>query len=249
MLKSRQVAHGLRARSLEQITGSSASPLRSATTVASNSVGHPGALLRFHNPQKPQRFLWQVAIGAVASPRRMCSVAMYSHLNRRASSLASCMTFRARSVKRSYIVRYSLAIAGVARCSDLRANPLPPRNKIALPAESLALLVGFLRRIGTCGHTRQQEDRDHHRHPALRVLAFLQIRPVFPCGTLMPTSLLPKGWARNDPPGLGNALLWQGGGYAVWASPIEIALPPLYYAPPRLPHASTGLGLRRMSSA
>src|SRR5271168_2402462 len=36
-------------------------------------------------------------------PRRMCSVPIYSWLKRWASWLASCITLRARSVKRSYI--------------------------------------------------------------------------------------------------------------------------------------------------
>src|SRR5436305_6027617 len=40
---------------------------------------------------------------SLTRPRRMCSVPMYSWLNRCASWLASCITFRARSVKRSYI--------------------------------------------------------------------------------------------------------------------------------------------------
>src|SRR5579884_739482 len=38
------------------------------------------------------------------SPNRMCSVPMYSWLKRCASWLASCITLRARSVKRSYMV-------------------------------------------------------------------------------------------------------------------------------------------------
>src|ERR1700678_137322 len=41
------------------------------------------------------------------SPSRMCSVPMYSWLKRCASWLASCITFRARSVKRSYIYAVS----------------------------------------------------------------------------------------------------------------------------------------------
>src|SRR5207244_7617700 len=40
---------------------------------------------------------------SLTRPRRMCSVPMYSWLKRRASWLASCITLRARSVKRSYI--------------------------------------------------------------------------------------------------------------------------------------------------
>src|SRR5205823_3201299 len=40
---------------------------------------------------------------SLTRPRRMCSVPMYSWLNRCASWLASCITLRARSVKRSYM--------------------------------------------------------------------------------------------------------------------------------------------------
>src|SRR5579883_2427717 len=40
---------------------------------------------------------------SLTRPRRMCSVPIYSWLKRWASWLASCMTLRARSVKRSYI--------------------------------------------------------------------------------------------------------------------------------------------------
>src|SRR5206468_10376048 len=40
---------------------------------------------------------------SLTRPRRMCSVPMYSWLKRWASWLASCITLRARSVKRSYI--------------------------------------------------------------------------------------------------------------------------------------------------
>src|SRR5262245_4706020 len=40
---------------------------------------------------------------SLTSPRRMCSVPMYSWLKRCASWLASCITLRARSVNRSYI--------------------------------------------------------------------------------------------------------------------------------------------------
>src|SRR5580692_10225945 len=41
------------------------------------------------------------------SPSSMCSVPMYSWLNRCASWLASCITLRARSVNRSYIYAVS----------------------------------------------------------------------------------------------------------------------------------------------
>src|SRR5437763_8162580 len=44
---------------------------------------------------------------SLTNPKRMCSVPMYSWLNRWASWLANCMTFRARSVKRSYIEAFS----------------------------------------------------------------------------------------------------------------------------------------------
>src|SRR5438874_4459603 len=40
---------------------------------------------------------------SLTSPSRICSVPMYSWLSRCASWLASCITLRARSVKRSYI--------------------------------------------------------------------------------------------------------------------------------------------------
>src|SRR5579871_5698800 len=40
---------------------------------------------------------------SLTRPRRMCSVPTYSWLNRCASWLASCITLRARSVKRSYM--------------------------------------------------------------------------------------------------------------------------------------------------
>ena len=40
---------------------------------------------------------------SLTRPSRMCSVPMYSWLKRCASWLASCITLRARSVKRSYI--------------------------------------------------------------------------------------------------------------------------------------------------
>src|SRR5437660_8559125 len=40
---------------------------------------------------------------SLTRPRRTCSVPMYSWLSRCASWLASCITLRARSVKRSYI--------------------------------------------------------------------------------------------------------------------------------------------------
>src|SRR5947209_7826496 len=40
---------------------------------------------------------------SLTRPRRMCSVPMYSWLERCASWLASCITLRARSVKRSYM--------------------------------------------------------------------------------------------------------------------------------------------------
>ena len=43
---------------------------------------------------------------SLTKPRRTCSVPMYSWLNRCASWFASCMTFRARSVNRSYIFFY-----------------------------------------------------------------------------------------------------------------------------------------------
>ena len=52
------------------------------------------------------RFLSTLAATPVPSltrPNNMCSVPMYSWLKRCASWLASCMTLRARSVKRSYI--------------------------------------------------------------------------------------------------------------------------------------------------
>jgi hypothetical protein len=41
------------------------------------------------------------------SPNRMCSVPMYSWLKRCASWFASCITLRARSVKRSYMQGHS----------------------------------------------------------------------------------------------------------------------------------------------
>ena len=47
------------------------------------------------------------------SPSRMCSVPMYSWLNRWASWLASCITLRARSVNRSYI--YAVSHGGMYR--------------------------------------------------------------------------------------------------------------------------------------
>src|SRR5437868_901386 len=45
---------------------------------------------------------------SLTNPSRMCSVPMYSWLKRWASWLASCMTLRARSVKRSYIKAVSV---------------------------------------------------------------------------------------------------------------------------------------------
>src|SRR5262249_11880004 len=49
------------------------------------------------------------------SPSRMCSVPMYSWLKRCASWLASCITLRARSVKRSYM--------GALQNGDSRIGP------------------------------------------------------------------------------------------------------------------------------
>src|SRR5262249_39975810 len=50
-------------------------------------------------------------------PSRMCSVPMYSWLKRCASWLASCITLRARSVNRSYIV-----VLHQGRCCSSRAS-------------------------------------------------------------------------------------------------------------------------------
>src|SRR5581483_10664453 len=49
------------------------------------------------------RTLAATPVPSLTRPRRMCSVPMYSWLKRWASWLASCITLRARSVKRSYI--------------------------------------------------------------------------------------------------------------------------------------------------
>src|SRR5258708_4189189 len=51
---------------------------------------------------------------SLTRPNRMCSVPMYSWLKRCASWLASCITLRARSVKRSYMPAYSSAASGGA---------------------------------------------------------------------------------------------------------------------------------------
>src|SRR5207244_2826301 len=47
---------------------------------------------------------------SLTRPRRICSVPMYSWLKRCASWLASCITLRARSVKRSYIPAVSACV-------------------------------------------------------------------------------------------------------------------------------------------
>src|SRR5688572_24804355 len=49
------------------------------------------------------RVVAAVPLPSLTRPSRMCSVPMYSWLNRWASMLASCITLRARSVKRSYM--------------------------------------------------------------------------------------------------------------------------------------------------
>src|SRR5947209_9399345 len=64
------------------------------------------------------RFLRTLAATPVPSltrPSRMCSVPMYSWLKRWASWLASCITLRARSVKRSYIAWVLSGCPGIAR--------------------------------------------------------------------------------------------------------------------------------------
>src|SRR6516164_7462085 len=71
---------------------------------------------------------------SLTRPSRMCSVPMYSWLNRWASWLASCITLRARSVKRSYIEAFSdkpsLGAAHGAYGGEVEwcpGNPLPDR--------------------------------------------------------------------------------------------------------------------------
>ena len=69
---------------------------------------------------------------SLTSPSRMCSVPMYSWLKRWASWLASCITFRARSVKRSYMA-----------CSDRRgvdANMGTPTNRRSPIVTTMGLL-------------------------------------------------------------------------------------------------------------
>src|SRR4051812_21404450 len=72
---------------------------------------------------------------SLTRPRRMCSVPMYSWLNRWASWLASCITLRARSVKRSYIEAVSDRPAPAAahvttggRVERCPGNALPGRR-------------------------------------------------------------------------------------------------------------------------
>src|SRR4051794_605771 len=64
---------------------------------------------------------------SLTRPRRMCSVPMYSWLNRWASWLASCITLRARSVKRSYIEAFSdrPAPAAALKTSGRRVERCP----------------------------------------------------------------------------------------------------------------------------
>src|SRR5262245_45812783 len=65
---------------------------------------------------------------SLTRPSRMCSVPMYSWFSRCASWLASCITFRARSVNRSYILAVSDAI--LAR-RDAHSGGLEYRDVLA----------------------------------------------------------------------------------------------------------------------
>src|SRR5215471_19255686 len=72
---------------------------------------------------------------SLTSPRRMCSVPMYSWLRRWASWLASCITLRARSVKRSYIACH------------LRQPPAAPASRLGrcITGEPLIIPIDVLR--------------------------------------------------------------------------------------------------------
>src|SRR5947209_1239954 len=61
---------------------------------------------------------------SLTSPRRMCSVPTYSWLKRCASWLASCITLRARSVKRSYMAGVSEGpVLAPSRSAVFRRRP------------------------------------------------------------------------------------------------------------------------------
>src|SRR5262245_51847771 len=70
---------------------------------------------------------------SLTRPRRMCSVPMYSWLKRWASWLASCITLRARSVKRSYMVgRLLLRSGGRGRKNGANPSGLAPFQRFAI---------------------------------------------------------------------------------------------------------------------
>ena len=85
----------------------------------------------------------------------MCSVPMYSWLNRWASWLASCITFRARSVKRSYIEavssREDRGCRDERRTKDRAAmlptgvRPGPPREGKEPGRTRVAVIIGSRR--------------------------------------------------------------------------------------------------------
>ncbi len=101
---------------------------------------------------------------SLISPRRTCSVPTYSWLNRWASWLASCITLRARSVKRSY-----MRSTPIRRWSPLRAVPHPAptsilRNSESISQRSCQRLGGSLRLSGKTTHKSIPSERSSRRH-------------------------------------------------------------------------------------
>src|SRR5205814_477908 len=82
---------------------------------------------------------------SLTRPRRMCSVPMYSWLSRIASWFASCITLRARSVNRSYIVAASSDVPSKAKGARVSVPRLAPPHVTTSPDLSMASADQFLR--------------------------------------------------------------------------------------------------------
>src|SRR5262245_27108637 len=76
------------------------------------------------------RTLAATPLPSLTSPKRMCSVPMYSWLKRWASWLANCITFRARSVNRSYIYAVSHGGMELLPSSEPCAHHIHARGRV-----------------------------------------------------------------------------------------------------------------------
>src|SRR5262249_37042542 len=122
---------------------------------------------------------------SLTRPRRMCSVPMYSWLKRCASWLASCITFRARSVKRSYMGEASGATGRETRGKKRGAGPaglaplfvIPPSPGGRRRSALAAVARGGADQLRRAGAARRVEDQlllavlllDAHRDRVLAV--------------------------------------------------------------------------------